>query len=83
MPQLAKHFARHVVAVIKSEKKKKRAPTTIAPITLVAANVMASRITAVRMVPRMPISTADREAQHPLHSAIPPESDVARSVTAR
>ena len=68
MPQLARHFARHAVFVIRSEKKKKRAPTTIAPITLVAANVTVSRITENRIVPKIPIRTAFREVQHPLHS---------------
>ena len=69
--------------VIMSEKKKKRAPTTIAPITLVAGNAIASRITANRIVPRIPIRTAESGMQQPLHSAIPRESDAANSVTAR
>ena len=44
---------------------------------------MQAKLTEVRIVPRMPIRAAFREVQHPLHSVVPPESEAARSVTAR
>ena len=63
-------FARQAVEVIISEKEKNSAPTKIAPITLVAAKETARRITANKMVPKMPISSADRGVQPPLQLAV-------------
>lgn len=58
---------RQAVEVIISEKNRRRAPVIIAPIMLVAAKVIARRITEVRTVPRMPLSSAGRiEQKQPL-----------------
>ena len=61
--QFVRHLIRQAVEVIISEKEKKRIPTIIAPITLVAANPTAKRITAETIVPRMPRSRPDVETQ--------------------
>ena len=45
---------RQVALVIRREKKKRRNPVIIAPNTLVAAKVIPRRITAVRIVPKIP-----------------------------
>ena len=50
---------RQAVEVIMSEKEKKRIPTIIAPITLVAAKPIAKRMTAEIMVPRIPSNKLD------------------------
>lgn len=45
--------------MIVSEKNRSSAPAIIAPITLVAAKLIAKRIRDVRIVPRMPVISTD------------------------
>lgn len=58
-----RHFIRHTALVIKSEKKNSRKPVIIAPITLVAANVMPRRIIDVKVVPRIAVRNVLRLPQ--------------------
>ena len=51
------HFIRHAVDVRVSAKNKSNMPAIIAPTTLVAAKVIASNITVVSTVPRIPVSS--------------------------
>ena len=81
--QFVKHFTRQAVDVINSEKEKKRAPTKIAPITLVAAKVIIERIAANKMVPRLPNKTAANGAQQFLQEFSFWDNAAARSVIAR
>ena len=53
-------LVRHAAEVTVREKKNKSAPVIIAPSTLVAAKVIPRRITAKRIVPRIPASKADK-----------------------
>ena len=80
--QFARHLMRQAVELIISEKEKKRIPTTIAPITLVAANPTAKRITAETIVPRIPRSRPDVGTQGLLQE-MSWDKDEAISVTAR
>jgi len=50
------HFIRHAVDVIISEKNVNNAPVIIAPITLVAAKLIARSTNDVRIVPSIPVS---------------------------
>ena len=50
---------KQAVDVIIREKEKNSAPTIIAPMTLVAANVTARRITENSIVPRIPTNSAE------------------------
>ena len=63
----AKHLTIHAVEVIKSEKNSKSAPVIIAPITLVAANVIANKIIEVRTVPKTPAIASDSGALKQRH----------------
>ena len=58
-----KQRIRQAVAVNIKEEKAKSKPVITAPATLVAAKVIANSITAKRIVPNIPISTADRGVQ--------------------
>lgn len=69
--------------VIISEKEKKSAPTKIAPITLVATNVMSRRITENNIVPNMPIDKANNGVQVLLQVVPFWTNVVEKSVTAR
>lgn len=55
-----RHFTRQTVDVIRSEKKKRRTPTIIAPKTLVAGNVIANNIIERSIVPNIPARTNDK-----------------------
>lgn len=67
-----------------NEKNAARAPTIIAPITLVAAKLMTSRMTAAKMVPKMPVKRTDRiEHMQPLLLPAPAIKGEAIKVSAR
>ena len=83
MRQFVKHFARQAVELIRNEKEKKRMPTIIAPITLVAANVTANKMTADSIVPNTPNSTADKAEHTLLQTDVSCAKAVAISITAR
>ena len=57
------HLIRQVAVITIKEKKNKSAPEIIAPIILVAAKVMPSKITEVNTVPSMPVKKALRKSQ--------------------
>jgi hypothetical protein len=61
--QLFLHFIRQVAVVIIREKKNNKAPEIIAPIILVAAKVMPSKMMEVKTVPRMPVKKVLRKSQ--------------------
>ena len=58
-PQPVLHFTRQTVEVIISEKNNSSAPVIIAPMMLVATNSIASRMTDVRIVPKIPTSKVE------------------------
>jgi hypothetical protein len=73
------------VPPIVSEKKNRRSPEIIAPIMLVAANVIPRSTIAVITVPRIPIRTSDNPLQQLLPSEIFPgdaRSNIAKYTTA-
>ena len=64
--QLFLHFIRQVAVVIIREKKNNKAPEIIAPIILVVAKVMPSKMMDVKTVPRIPVKKVLRNTkQHP------------------
>ena len=81
--QFAIHLIRHIVDVIIRVKNVKSSPVIIAPVMLVAANVMPSSTMAVRIVPKIPVNKIPRVVQtHVLVRLFVNESAL-RSVTAR
>ena len=78
------HFIRHATDVIIRDKKKSSAPVMIAPITLVAANVIASRTIDVSTVPSIPVSNTGRlvHTQPDLRIVGDTASKIARYTTA-
>ena len=66
--QLERQIARHPAEVSTKAEKASNAPVIIAPIMLVAAKVMANKITETRIVPSAPITNADN-AEHVQHAA--------------
>ena len=67
--------------VIVSEKKNSAIPVTIAPRTLVAGKVMARRIMAVSIVPRIPAKSRCNFSQH--SHLLSPQHDEVRSNIAK
>ena len=63
-------FTRQAVAVTVKEKKNSSKPTIIAPITLVAANVIAKSTIANKIVPKIPASIVLMAALTFLHSGL-------------
>jgi len=61
--QLYLHQMRQLELVIKSEKKNSKNPVIIAPNTLVATNVMPSRTTDDKIVPKIPAKNVMRFVQ--------------------
>ena len=74
---------RQMVEKIANGKKKKSAPTKMAPITLVAGNPIRRRIIATKIVPAIPKSRADKGVQHRLQEESVPVNAVVRRTTAR
>ncbi len=75
--QLFLHLIRQVAVVIIREKKNKRAPVIIAPIMLVAAKVIPSKMMDVKTVPKIPVKKVLRKSQHWLLS---PNAEVKRVI---
>ena len=63
------HFTKHAVVVKSKEKKNNNAPVMMAPTMLVAAKVIASKITDARMVPKIPANIMGKLKQK--HSLVP------------
>lgn len=63
------HFTMQATEVITRVKNPSNIPAKIAPITLVAANVIAKRISENKIVPNIPIISVERAVQ--THSLIP------------
>lgn len=59
----AKHLIRHAVSANIKEEKAKSKPVIIAPIILVAANVIANRTTDVNIAPNIPVNNTDKMGQ--------------------
>lgn len=78
------HLIRHATVVTISEKNASNAPVMIAPITLVAANVIAKRTIDVKIAPSIPTKITDRLLHtHPdLRITGDTASNIARYTTA-
>lgn len=61
--------------MIKREKKNSNNPVIMAPVTLVAANVIPRRMTEVKTVPKIPAKSVPRFVQQPFLSGLQVEED--------